>query len=1167
MTTPLESAIVRIYTSDGTIVGAGSLVSDRHILTCAHVVADASGVTRGTEGKPGGTLHLDFPLIAPADIRTAHVILWQLEADVAGLELDGGPSSAAQPVRLLRANDFWLHSFRAFGFPTGYDDGVWASGVLRGRQATGWVQIEDVKEPGYWVQPGFSGTPVWDEQLNGVVGMAVAADIQPEVKAAFMVPAHFLIEAWPELSPHSLDADSLKYLQEQLAALEAAQQSAPDPRRFQARIDELGAAIANWEGRVERQQQRIAVGLEEQRQLVAEGVQRRDEKRLRVVGRRPLDVTDYFKDRQRELMSIGELLAEPTTRLVSVIGHGGMGKTALACKVLQDLEHYRWPHTDNEIPLDGIIYLSTRTAGISLERLFLDCAKLLGGDQEKRLDAVWTNPKLGAENKVSHLLEALSNGQYVILLDNIEDLLDDEGRLVDEGLRLFFEGRLTTSHGSRLLVTSRVTLAFRREVIRFDQQVKLLEGLPIADGIVLLRELDPNGEYGLRDAPEEQLAQAVSLVHGVPRALEVLAGILANAPFASLTEVLESFYEQEDVVQALIEENYKRLDRGARRVIEALAVFRRPVLPLAVDYLLEPFAPGLDVPSVIRRLTRSNIVSVDRVAKTVTLHPIDQDYAYSRLPEDGTSESVCTRQALERRAADYYFQLRSLPQTWKTIDDLEPQLAEFAHRLRARDYDDAYRVLESIDYYLLLWGHYARLVELRGKILERLIDPHSRAVNLGSLGRAYRNLGQVERAIGHFQQALAIVREVDDRLSVSTYLGYLGKAYRNLGQYEQAIDNFQQALAIAREVNDRRGEGTHLLNLGKAYRDMGQVEGAIEYFQQALVVAREIGDKREESEDLDNLGLAHTYLSQVQTAIRYHQEALAIAREIGDRKFENIHLGNLGAAYIKLGQFDRAIEYNQQALAIAREIGYGRGEGAHLGKLGSVYAYLGRYERAIEHHQQALAIAREIGDRRREATHLASLGSAYTNLEQFARATECHWEALAIAQEIGDRQGECHCLIGLSQTLLAAGELSEAQRRCTEALAYDMLGAGYQAALVLGLVLLRQHDPTAGNTFAEAATHCRAILDKAAGLYEPRYALAAALVGKAVCRPRWMEESERAELLEPALAEYERALEISVALGVVRDAFRDLELIRAGGIEGLEPVLELLERAKARHEH
>ncbi|MER5617290.1 hypothetical protein [Streptomyces sp. NPDC002215] len=63
---------------------------------------------------------------------------------------------------------------RVFGFPVGRPDGVWHSGVLRGRQGNGWVQI-DPRSGGYRVSGGFSGSPVWDERLGGVVGMVAVA--------------------------------------------------------------------------------------------------------------------------------------------------------------------------------------------------------------------------------------------------------------------------------------------------------------------------------------------------------------------------------------------------------------------------------------------------------------------------------------------------------------------------------------------------------------------------------------------------------------------------------------------------------------------------------------------------------------------------------------------------------------------------------------------------------------------------------------------------------------------------------------------------------------------------------------------------------------------------------------------------------------------------------
>jgi hypothetical protein len=199
MTKSLESAIVRIYGTDRRAVGAGFLVRERHILTCAHVISSALGLA--SDDAPSDydhdAVYLNFPLLAPGSYFGTHVCHWQPDTDIAGLKMSSDGPEGANAVRLVTHEDLWGHPFRAIGFPAGRSDGVWTSGVLRGRTAAGWVQIDDVKEPGYWVQPGFSGTPIWDEQLNGVVGMAVAAEADQTIKAAYMIPADALAEAWP----------------------------------------------------------------------------------------------------------------------------------------------------------------------------------------------------------------------------------------------------------------------------------------------------------------------------------------------------------------------------------------------------------------------------------------------------------------------------------------------------------------------------------------------------------------------------------------------------------------------------------------------------------------------------------------------------------------------------------------------------------------------------------------------------------------------------------------------------------------------------------------------------------------------------------------------------------------------------------------------------------
>jgi len=308
---------------------------------------------------------------------------------------------------------------------------------------------------------------------------------------------------------------------------------------------------------------------------------------------------------------------------------------------------------------------------------------------------------------------------------------------------------------------------------------------------------------------------------------------------------------------------------------------------------------------------------------------------------------------------------------------------------------------------------------------QRLGNRKAEGNHLGNLGNAYLSLGEVERAIEFYQQALVIARQIGDRRGEGNSLGNLGNAYLSLGEVERAIEFYQQALVIARQIGDRRGEANRLDGLGLAYADQGELRRAIEYHEQALAISREIGDRRDEGNSLGHLGNAYFRLGEARQAIEFYQQALVIARDIGHRRNEEAWLGNLGNAYLGLGEPRRAIEYHEQALAISREIGDRRGEGNSLGNLGLACTALGEPRRAIEYHEQALTISREIGDRRGEAADLGSLGLAYAALGEARRAIEYHEQGLAIARQIGDRRGEGNSLGNLG---LAYANLGEARR-------------------------------------------------------------------------------------------------------------------------------------------
>jgi tetratricopeptide (TPR) repeat protein len=222
-------------------------------------------------------------------------------------------------------------------------------------------------------------------------------------------------------------------------------------------------------------------------------------------------------------------------------------------------------------------------------------------------------------------------------------------------------------------------------------------------------------------------------------------------------------------------------------------------------------------------------------------------------------------------------------------------------------------------------------------------------------------------------------------------------------------------------------------------------------------------------------------------------------------------------------------------------------------------------DQSIECYNQGLTIAREIEVRRHESVWLGHLGQAYCAERQFELAIEYFERSLVIADDVGYISGRSMFLIGLSKGLLTIGNISKAREHCVEALKLEIQHTSYQAALVLGIVLLHQRDGTVENAFIDAIARCRRLLSQTPNLYEPQYALATAVIGRAVCKPHWQDEVRRSELLLPALSEYQRALEICAAPGVVQDVIRDVELIQAAGIEGLEPVFSLLQEYAGPH--
>ena len=862
---------------------------------------------------------------------------------------------------------------------------------------------------------------------------------------------------------------------------------------LRAEIAAQEQAIADPEGTARKAKERIESALARERQP-AEPVAPRHVTKF--INPPPVTAPSWFQDRHVETEQVGNFLKDPGLRMMTVVGRGGVGKTAMVCRLLKALEAGHLPNDLGPLSIDGIVYLSPKgLRQVTLSHLYADLCKLLAPPRAELLDGVYRNPQAPARAKMQALLEAFPSGRTLVLLDNFEDVVDGEtGKLHDQELEEALRALLELpAHGVKVIITTRVAprALLLREPGR-QRSLALDEGLPSPFAEKILRAQDPEGKLGLRDAPDALLATARERTQGYPRALEALAAILATDRSTTLEEVLADTKRllPEQVVEALVGEAFSRLDPLAQQVMQALAALAAPVPEAAVDYVLQPHVPGIDSAPVLRRLV--NMRFARRDAGRFHLHQVDRGYAMDRIPagtpaDRDASPTPFTRFALLHRAAEYYQSIRTPPASWKTVDDLAPQLAEFEVRLAGQEYDAAASVLLEIDFdYLLLWGHAQFALNLH------------------------------ERLKGH----------LTDRELMSSHLGNMGVCCSRLGDYRRAIDHQEQHLAIAREIGDRRREGAALVNLGVYCSRLGDYRRAIDHQEQSLAIAREIGDRRGEGLALGSLGNCYYSLGDYRHSIDHHEQHLAIAREIGHRTGEGAALSSLGNRYYSLGDYRRAIDHQEQSLAIAREIGHRQGEGITLCNLGHCYYSLGDYRRAVDHIEQSLAIAREIGDRYLESNGLVYLGLVYRDTGQSPLACKHFQDAIDIAEVTGDRENQHGARFAVALAQLYTGELAAARKSIDGARRYDFPANTMAAWTATGIIQLRQSELVAAReAFARGLTEADELLAFSGENVSALDHKGLALCGLALC-----EDGRHLPLAEEAFA---AARKITRAEGVV----------------------------------
>jgi tetratricopeptide (TPR) repeat protein len=271
------------------------------------------------------------------------------------------------------------------------------------------------------------------------------------------------------------------------------------------------------------------------------------------------------------------------------------------------------------------------------------------------------------------------------------------------------------------------------------------------------------------------------------------------------------------------------------------------------------------------------------------------------------------------------------------------------------------------------------------------------------IGECYRLLGQHEKALEYFRDALALAEELGRKSDIATYLNNIAIVYGDRGQYTKALEYYEQALALAEELGKKDQIAILSNNIGMIYYDLAQYDMALEHLNKSLVIMQEFGQKDNIAVILSNIGLIYDARGRYDKALEYYRQALALAKELGLKDSIVIDLNNIAHVYNARGQYDKALDCYKQALALADELALKGAAAISLNGIGTVYLSWGQNDKALDCYTKALEINKKLDKKDQIAINLSNIGYVFMQKKQYDKSVDYYKQALAISQELGAR--------------------------------------------------------------------------------------------------------------------------------------------------------------------
>ena len=603
---------------------------------------------------------------------------------------------------------------------------------------------------------------------------------------------------------------------------------------------------------------------------------------LRTLDATNLPVTSSpLLGREEELEQLVSLLTDGS-RLVTVTGPGGTGKTRLALQVAAELVGTF---------SDGVFWVPL--AGLTDPELVLpEIARTLPARDD--------------------LLGYLRGKQLLLLLDNFEHLPTAAPDLAS---------LLAIADGLRLIVTSRAPLRISGE------REYPLEPLPPADAVTLFVERARG--VGKELVPSPTIEAICRSVDGLPLAIELAA---ARTKFLSPEALLERLDralslltggardapERQRTLRATIEWSHDLLDQDAKRLFPRLSVFLGS-FPLAAaeevsDADLEAIAALVDL-SLLKPIAEDRFLMLETI----------REYAAEKLEAAGEAHDLRRRHADAFRtlAAECY--ARRVEAEADCSDRLEldhDDLRAALEWLAVHDPDAELELAGALGWF---WVSHSHLPEGRRRLTDALSRSRTggavRAAALTALGAIAGWQGDAVRGPAWLNEGIALWRKLGDVSELAYALEMLGWALFAVGDNLPSLAAFEESLDLRRSSGDALGEIRSLGGVCQLLVAEGDVDRAEPLSRQLLELAHERDDPRSEHFGHHFLGDCALIRGDYREAEDLYRASLRAALPLKDLLETSFEVQGVGMSAVGNGDWPRGIRLAAAGYAAWESIG------------------------------------------------------------------------------------------------------------------------------------------------------------------------------------------------------------------------------------------------------